>query len=150
MFPVAKKKKNEAGKPRKAIRVTAENRCSLCVGTKCCQYITQHIDTPRSMADFDTLLWQVSHEHIQFYKDCDGWFMLVVDSPCEHLTAAGQCGIYALRPAVCRGYSNDECEFDSDAEEGFELFFPDHESLDAYCRKRFKKWDKRFKKLAKK
>ncbi len=141
------KKDNRAGKAGKALKVTAENKCGLCVGAKCCQYITLHIDTPRSMADFDTLLWQVSHRHIQFYKDCDGWFMLVVDSPCEHLTDSGQCGIYAARPVICRSYSNDECEFDSDAEEGFELFFPDHASLDDYCRKRFKKWDKRFKKL---
>ena len=148
-IPVAKKN-NKAGKTRKAIAVTADNKCSLCPGTKCCQYITQQIDTPRSMADFDTLLWQVSHDHIQFYKDSDGWFMLVVDSPCEHLTPAGQCGIYETRPVVCRSYSNEECEFDADAEEGFELFFADHRALDDYCRERFKKWDKRFKKLVKK
>ena len=137
-----------AGKKRKALKVTVENRCSLCVGSKCCQYITQQIDTPRSMAAFDTLLWQISHRDIQFYKDSDGWFMLVVDNPCEHLTDSGQCGIYEQRPMICRSYSNDECEFDSSAEEGFELFFDSYRSLDEYCRKRFKKWDKRFKKLA--
>ena len=146
---MTQKKAGKAKKAvKKAIKVTAENKCSLCAGTKCCQYITLHIDTPRSMADFDTLLWQVSHRHIQFYKDADGWFMLVVDSPCEHLTDTGQCGIYATRPAICRSYSNDECEFDSPAEEGFELFFDSHQALDDYCRKRFKNWHKRFRKLA--
>ncbi len=102
------------------------------------------------MAAFDTLLWQVSHRHIQFYKDSDGWFMLVVEAGCEHITQTGQCGIYAVRPKVCRGYSNDECEFDGSAEEGFDVFFDSYQSLDDYCRQRYKKWDQRFKKLAEK
>lgn len=140
---------HNTNKKHPTIAVTPENKCSLCVGSKCCQYITQQIDTPRSMAAFDTLLWQVSHRHVQFYKDSDGWFMLVVDARCEHITPTGQCGIYAERPMICRTYSNDECEFDSSAEDSFELFFDSYQSLDDYCRKRYKTWDQRFDKLAK-
>ena len=131
------------------LKITPENKCTFCVGSKCCTYITHLIDTPRAIADFDYLLWQVSHEHVQLYKDEDGWFLLIADAPCAHLTPTGGCGIYEQRPQVCRAHTNDYCEFDATAEEGFELFFPDYESLDKYCRKRFKKWDKRFKKLAK-
>ena len=40
-------------------------------------------------------------------------------------------------------------EYDSPAEEGFEHFFDGYESLLAYCRKRFKNWDKRFKQAGK-
>ncbi|MGD8712691.1 MAG: YkgJ family cysteine cluster protein [Thiohalophilus sp.] len=126
-------------------KLTTENKCSFCPGTKCCNYITQEIDTPRSKDDFDHLLWQLAHENIQAYKDEDGWFLVVV-TRCIHLLPDGNCGTYETRPQVCRDYSNDYCEFDAPAEEGFEYYFRDYAELDSYCRKRFKGWDTRFKK----
>ena len=96
----------------------------------------------RSIADFDHLLWQVSHEHVEAYKDEDGWFLLVRGS-CEHLQPGGACGIYEQRPQVCRDYTNDWCEHDAPAEEGFLLHFQNAQQLLDYCRQRFKRWDKR-------
>ena len=125
------------------IQITPENKCGFCPGTKCCTYITQKIPGPRSISDFDHLLWQVSHQSVEIYKDSDGWY-LIVNTPCGHLQHDGRCGIYADRPQLCRDYSNDFCEFDQPAAEGFDLYFRDHASLDAYCRKRLKNWDKRF------
>ena len=125
------------------VKITPQNKCSFCEGSKCCAYITQQIDTPRSMRDFDHLLWQTAHHHVQIYKDEDGWFLLVNVS-CKHLLPDGGCGIYDSRPIVCREHSNDYCEYDAPAEEGFELFFDSYETLLTYCRKRFKSWDKRF------
>ena len=95
------------------------------------------------MRDFDHLLWQTAHQHVQIYKDEDGWFLLVNVS-CKHLLPNGGCGIYETRPIVCREHSNDYCEYDAPAEEGFELFFDGYETLLEYCRTRFKSWDKRF------
>jgi Fe-S-cluster containining protein len=130
------------------VTLTPENKCSYCKGSYCCTYITHQVDTPRTMDDFDTLLWQVSHEHIEAYKDEDGWFLLI-PSRCSHLQADGRCGIYEERPQVCRDHTNDNCEFDGLAGEGdFDLYFKDYRSLEKYCRKRFKKWDKRFDKWA--
>lgn len=126
------------------ITITPENKCSFCVGAKCCSYITQHISTPRSIEEFDYLLWQVSHRNVQVYKDEDGWFLLV-NNPCVHLLPDGRCGIYERRPKICREYENDYCEFDEPAEKNFDLFFDGAEALDQYCRKRFKRWDTRFK-----
>jgi Fe-S-cluster containining protein len=123
----------------KKIKITPENKCSFCSGSKCCQYVTQQIDTPRSKDEFETLLWQVSHEKVSAYKDEDGWFLLF-DTTCAHLKPGGLCGIYDARPEVCREHDNDYCEYDAPAEEGFDLYFPDYESLLAYCKKRFKKW----------
>ena len=120
------------------------DKCSRCTRTICCTYLTQAIATPRSQADFDTLLWQLAHHNIQAYKDEGSWFLLIYNR-CRFLQDDGRCGIYASRPQLCRDYSNDYCEFDGPAEEGFELFFDGYESLLAYCRKRFKHWDKRFK-----
>ena len=120
--------------------MTPETKCGFCTNSKCCTYITQQIEVPRSKVDFDHLLWQISHENIQIYKDEDGWFLLV-NNQCGHLLPDGKCGIYNTRPKVCREYTNDYCEFDAPAEEGFELFFDGYDALLKYCKKRFKKWN---------
>jgi Fe-S-cluster containining protein len=131
-------------RPAGKIKVTPENKCGLCTRSNCCTYLTQQIDTPRSMEDFDILLWQVSHRDTQAYKDDDGWFLLV-NNPCSHLLPDGRCGIYEQRPSVCREHSNEDCEFDGLAgADDFELYFPDYNSLLAFCRKKFKHWDRRF------
>lgn len=126
------------------IKITTENKCGFCTGAKCCTYITQQVDTPRSMHDFDHLLWQVSHRKVRAYKDEDGWYLLV-DNTCQHLHPDGRCGIYESRPMICREHTNDYCEFDSPAEKDFDLYFDGYDALLKYCRKRFKGWDKRFK-----
>lgn len=125
------------------IKVTSENKCSFCTGSICCTYVTQHLDTPRSKEDFRQLLWQVSHNHIKIYKDDDGWTLLVEGS-CQHLQIDGGCGIYDVRPEICREHTNDYCEFDAPSEDGFELYFENYHDLLKYCKKRFKSWDKPF------
>ena len=119
--------------------LTKHNKCSFCAASKCCRYITQKIDAPRSKQDFEHLLWQVSHHGVKAYKDDDGWY-LMFDTPCAHLRPHGICGIYATRPQICRDYSNDYCEYDAPAEEGFSLYFEDYETLLEYCKRRFKRW----------
>lgn len=131
------------------VAITSENKCTFCKGSTCCTYLTQQIDTPRSIEAFDLLLWQVSHFNTQVYKDSDGWFLLV-NNRCSHLQPGGLCGIYDQRPQVCRDHTNDDCEFEGPcSEEDFELYFRDYGSLLAYCRKRFKSWDRRFKSTGK-
>jgi len=125
------------------VEFNAETKCSFCEGTKCCVYTTQEIETPRSIDDFDHMLWQMAHQDIQIYKDEDGWFLLV-NNRCQFLQDDGGCGIYETRPQVCRDYSNDFCEYDEPAEDNFDHYFRDYDSLLTYCRKRFKKWDTRF------
>ncbi len=120
-------------------KITPENKCGFCTNSKCCTYLTQEIPTPRSKHDFDHLLWQISHRDINIYKDEDGWYLLV-HNRCLHLRPNGMCGIYDTRPDICRDHSNDDCEFDTPAEEGFELYFDGYESLLKYCKKRFKRW----------
>lgn len=126
-----------------AIEITTENvefnKCDLCTNSKCCTYVTQQIDTPRSKYDFEILLWQVSHDGVGAYKDEDGWFV-IFEARCQHLLTDGRCNIYEIRPAICRTHSNDYCEYDAPAEEGFDLYFPDYDSLLRFCKKRFKRW----------
>ncbi len=115
------------------------NKCDQCTNSKCCTYITQQIDRPRSKYDFEILLWQVSHDGVGVYRDNDGWFVMF-ETGCQHLLGDGRCNIYDDRPTICRSHSNDYCEYDAPAEDGFELYFPDYNSLLQYCRKRFKRW----------
>ncbi|MCP4334303.1 MAG: YkgJ family cysteine cluster protein [Gammaproteobacteria bacterium] len=115
------------------------SKCDLCTNSKCCTYVTQQIDRPRSKYDFEILLWQVSHDGVSVYRDDDGWFVMF-ETRCQHLLGDGRCNIYADRPTICRSHSNDYCEYDAPAEDGFELYFPDYDSLLRYCRKRFKRW----------
>lgn len=121
------------------IEITSANKCDLCTNSKCCTYVTQQIDTPKSKYDFEILLWQISHKHVAAYKDEDGWF-IIFETECSHLEMDGRCAIYEDRPTICRSHSNDYCEFDAPAEDGFDLWFPDYDTLLAYCKKRFKKW----------
>ena len=121
------------------LEITAENKCSLCKGSKCCTYITQALDTPRAKVDFEHLLWQVSHQGVEAYKDESGWYLLI-SAPCSHLQANGRCAIYAHRPGICRQYDNAYCEYDEPAEKGFLLHFRGYDDLLTYCRKRFKSW----------
>ena len=123
------------------VKITPENKCGFCTNSLCCHYVTQEIDTPRSKYDYEHLLWQVSHPGVSAYKDSDGWTLMFATT-CTHLRADGRCGIYEARPQICRDHSNDFCEYDQPAEEGFDLHFPDYETLLAYCRKRFKRWER--------
>lgn len=134
----------EVEKDGKMIEVALDKKCSKCKKSICCNSINQKIPTPKTKEDFDHLLWQISHEGINIFKDADGWF-LHIETNCSHLLPHGVCGIYETRPWVCREYDNDFCEFDESIKDASEFFFSTHKKLEKYCRKRFKKWDKRFK-----
>ena len=121
------------------VEITAENKCGYCTNSYCCTYVTEELNAPKSKEDYEHMLWQVSHEGIEVYKDDEGWWMMV-SARCTHLQADGACGIYDVRPQICRDHTNDYCEFDSPAEDDYDLYFPDYETLLKYCKKRFKRW----------
>jgi len=125
--------------------ITVDKKCAKCKKSICCNSINQKISAPRTIYDFDHLLWQVSHENINIFKDSDGWF-LHIHSRCQHLLQGGICNIYDERPMVCREYDNDYCEFDESIEKASQYFFSTYNEFEKFCRKRFKNWDKRFKK----
>jgi Fe-S-cluster containining protein len=39
----------------------------------------------------------------------------MVYADCEHLQPDNRCGVYETRPQICRDYTTDDCEYDSDA-----------------------------------
>ena len=78
---------------KKAGEIKIDKKCRKCEKSICCVSINQKIPTPKSKEDFDYLLWQVSHENINIFKDADGWF-LHIDTRCSHLLDGGICSIY--------------------------------------------------------
>jgi Fe-S-cluster containining protein len=118
------------------------SQCNDC-NHLCCKYITVKIPAPRTIIDFDGLLWQLSHKNVKAFKDSAGWYLLIYNS-CSHLKNNGKCAIYKDRPITCREHSIDACEHDSPISEVAIQFFGDYQSLDNYCRNRFKTWDSRF------
>ena len=121
------------------VQITAENKCGYCTNSYCCNYVTEELAVPKTKEEFEHMLWQVSHENVAVYKDEEGWWMTVF-ARCSHLQSDGACGIYDIRPQICRDHTNEHCEFDSPAEDDFDLYFPDYDSLLKYCKKRFKRW----------
>jgi len=121
------------------VEITAENKCGFCTNSYCCSYVTEELETPSTKIDFEHMLWQVSHKDVSVYKDDEGWWVSFA-AKCGHLQPDGGCGIYDVRPQICRDHTNDYCEFDSPAEDDFDLYFSDYDTLLKYCKKRFKRW----------
>jgi Fe-S-cluster containining protein len=129
------KKKNT---PRKKPRP----KCARC-GQRCCRYITVKIPAPRTIRDYDGLLWHLSHENVEAFKDSGGWHLLVYN-PCTHLDGDGKCAIYENRPITCREHSSEVCEYDGSIAESASAYFDGPEALASFCRKKFKTWDRRY------
>jgi len=125
--------------------LTDETKCDFC-SAQCCSYITQQVDTPTTMHEFDVLLWQIAHKGIHVFKDGNGWYLLSM-TRCTHLLSNNYCGIYETRPMICREHSSGGCEYDVPINEGCDMYFQEYDEFDAYCRKRFKTWDKRLEKF---
>ena len=126
-----------------ASSVEIDSKCTRCTKSICCNSVNQKIPTPRSKENFDHLLWQVSNKTINVFKDTGGWFLHILTNR-SHLRPGGVCSIYYNRPWVCREYTSDFCEFDESIKDASQLWFSSYKKLEKYCRKRFKKWEKRF------
>ena len=127
---------------KKALEKKPLAQCNEC-DHLCCKYITLKIPAPRTIIDFDGLLWQVSHENVMAFKDSTGWHLLVYNS-CVHLNGNGECLIYENRPITCREHSIEKCEYESSIPKTSLIFFNDFISLNKFCKKKFKTWNSRF------
>ena len=119
-------------------------QCSRCKHL-CCSYITVKIDAPRTILDFDGLLWQLSHENIEVYSDNTGWHLIIYNK-CLNLKKNGECGVYESRPITCREYSRKNCDYHGHISQSSLQYFANPQALDEYCSKRFKTWKTRFNK----
>jgi Fe-S-cluster containining protein len=88
------------------------------------------LDPPKTWDDFDAIRWYLAHEQTLVYVEKDAWYILVM-TRCQYLMPDNRCRIYLNRPKVCRNYTTDECEYDS--EWGFEKVFEAPEQLWEYA-----------------
>jgi Fe-S-cluster containining protein len=84
--------------------------CDYCTA-KCCKYFALPIETPTERQDFDYLRWFLLHDKATVFIE-DGTWYLLVHTTCKHLQPDSRCGIYDIRPQICRDYSTDNCEYD--------------------------------------
>lgn len=103
--------------------------CDHCVG-KCCRYFSLPIETPTTWDDYDSIRWYLSHGLTLVYVEKGTWY-LVVMTKCKYLMDDMRCRIYLNRPRICKEYTTDECEYDTDW--GFEKVFETSEQIWEYA-----------------
>lgn len=114
--------------PRSTLPKNA-NLCEYC-SAKCCQYFALPIDTPESREDYDHIRWYMYHGNVQIFVDEGSWFLMVLNK-CDNLMEDNRCGVYDIRPQICREYSTDNCEYDGDGV--YDMYFETAEQLYEYA-----------------
>ena len=106
-----------------------ESLCDHCTA-KCCQYFALQIETPESYVDYQFIRWYLFHDLTSVFVDEGKWYVLV-HTACEHLRGDNRCGIYDRRPAICRDYTTDNCEYDDSWT--YEKYFETAEQIEEYA-----------------
>ena len=123
------KRTTTQGTQPKRSEVPPEKLCEFC-HAKCCQYFALPIDKPTTFAEFDDVRWYLYHERTSIFVEDGDWYLLV-HNPCRALDANFRCKDYAIRPAICRDYSNQKCEYDRVAL--FDQYFETPEQIEEYA-----------------
>ncbi len=117
-------------KPKREEIPAGKYPCDYCPG-KCCRYFALPIDTPVSRREYDFMRWFLLHEKATVFVDGDDWFLLVY-SKCNHLDdKTNRCGIYDVRPQICRDYSSSKCEYEDHYV--YDRYFEVPEQVDEYA-----------------
>lgn len=85
------------------------DKCIKC-GAECCRTVGMDIDAPKTKKDWEYIKWYLFHEGVEVYKTKDGSWTVEFKAKCRHLNKDKTCAIYGDRPAVCREYSEMECD----------------------------------------
>ena len=86
--------------------------CEYCTA-KCCRYFALPLETPSTPDEFDYLRWYLLHDRAAVFVDEGTWYLLV-HTTCQHLQSDHRCGIYEMRPQICRDYTTEKCEYEDD------------------------------------
>jgi Fe-S-cluster containining protein len=97
----------------------------------CCRYIALPLDEPADRETFEEIRWFLMHEGVTVFVT-DGQWYLSVSTACRHLDEKGMCGAYATRPAICRKYGSDNCDYHG-GEYEYQLFFTHPQQLADYA-----------------
>jgi Fe-S-cluster containining protein len=114
--------------PREQLK-PGEVLCDHCTA-KCCRYFALPIETPKTRRDFDFIRWFLLHGRASVFTE-DGTWYLLVHTACKHLQPDNRCGIYETRPAICREYSTNNCEYEDNWV--YERYFETAEQIEEFA-----------------
>lgn len=114
--------------------------CEQCVAL-CCRYYAFAIDPPKTKRDFEDIRWFMLHEDTLIFVEEGEWF-IQVNRKCRALLPDNRCGIYENRPAICREYTTEACDFHGD-EYDYDELFTEPEQIERYAREYLAKQRKR-------
>jgi len=86
------------------------NLCEYCTA-KCCRYFALPIDPPKGWREYDYMRWFLLHHRATIFVEDKEWFLLV-HTECKFLRSDNMCGIYEIRPKICREYTTAKCEYE--------------------------------------
>lgn len=107
--------------------------CEQCAAA-CCRYLAIPLDRPRSPRDYDDIRWYLMHEGVSVFVEDGDWF-IQFQTRCRNLQADNRCGVYDVRPQICREYQPGDCDY-SGADFGYEAIFTHPSQLEAYFLKK--------------
>lgn len=99
-------------KPTRKDLPKGANLCEHCTA-KCCRYFALPIENPKTRKDYDYIRWYLLHAQATVFVEDNEWYLLV-HTVCKHLQDDHRCGIYETRPAICREYTTNKCEYDDE------------------------------------
>ncbi|MBN2216576.1 MAG: YkgJ family cysteine cluster protein [Pirellulales bacterium] len=99
-------------RPRREDLGPDEILCFHCPA-KCCCYFALPIDAPTEWEDFEFIRWYLLHDRATVFLEDDIWYLLV-HNRCKMLGDDNLCRGYETRPAICRDYTTDNCEYDDE------------------------------------
>ena len=100
--------------------------CDRCAGL-CCRYFALPIDNPQTRRDYDNIRWYLLHEKVVIFVEDAQWFIGILNK-CKALQPDNRCGVYETRPAICRGYSTDNCDYHG-GDYGYQHLFTSADAL---------------------
>ena len=114
--------------------------CEQCVAL-CCRYYAFQIETPESKRDFDDIRWYLLHEDSLIFVEDGDWY-IQVNRKCKALLPDNRCAIYEDRPAICREYKTNDCDWHAE-EYDYDHLFTEPEQIAAYAKEFLAKKRKR-------
>jgi Fe-S-cluster containining protein len=109
--------------------------CDQCAGL-CCRYFALPIDNPDCKRDYDNIRWYLLHDKVVIFVEDKQWYIGIL-TRCKQLQPDNRCGIYETRPAICRSYSTDNCDYHA-GDYGYDLLFTSPEALWEYAAKKLR------------
>jgi len=113
--------------------------CVLCehCTAECCRYVALPLETPTSKRDFDDIRWYLMHENITVFVEDRAWYVQF-RTRCRNLQSDFRCGVYETRPAICREYKAENCDYVG-GDYGYKQLFTEPDQIGKFAEEYFAK-----------